>query len=37
MGMTRASAPEVTVPLTRTPLPVSPDALSQPHMQPRED
>ena len=37
MAAARASAPPVVTPLTRTPLPVSPDALSQPHMQPREE
>jgi Xaa-Pro aminopeptidase len=37
MAAARASASAVTVPLTRAPLTVSPDALSEPHMQPRED
>jgi Xaa-Pro aminopeptidase len=37
MAAARASAPSVVTPLTRAPLPVSPDALGQPHMQPRED
>jgi Xaa-Pro aminopeptidase len=37
MAAARAHAPEVVAPLTRAPLPVSPQATSQPHLQPRED
>jgi len=37
MEAARASAPAIVAPLARAPLPVSPDALSQPHLQPRQD
>ena len=37
MAAARAGGPEVTGPLARTPLPVSPEAAAQPHMQPLED